>query len=110
MSTHYIAFYEEISKIISIIFKYHEIRTLFCSSGILICIFSFELKAKLKNVFFADFQAGLVGMFFFCSDTVLDKDIPYLSLPVYSGSLKRIDYPKQICLAHPLSFECLHCS
>ena len=27
-----------------------------------------------------------------------------------SGSLKRIDYPKQICLAHPLSFECFHCS
>ena len=22
-------------------------------------------------------------------------------MPVYSGSLKRIDYPKQICLAHP---------
>ena len=26
----------------------------------------------------------------------------WLSLPVHSGSLKRIDYPKQICLAHPL--------
>ena len=23
-----------------------------------------------------------------------------------SGSLKRIDYPKQICLTHPLSYEC----
>ena len=34
----------------------------------------------------------------------------WLSLPVHSGSLKRIDYPKQICLAHPLSFECFHCS
>ena len=33
-----------------------------------------------------------------------------LSLPVHSGSLKRIDYPKQICLAHPLSFDCFHCS
>ena len=30
----------------------------------------------------------------------------WLSLPVRSGSLKRIGYPKQICLAHPLSFEC----
>ena len=30
----------------------------------------------------------------------------WLLLPVYSGSLKRIDYPKKICLAHPLSFEC----
>ena len=29
---------------------------------------------------------------------------------IHSGSLKRIDYPKQICLAHPLSFECFHCS
>ena len=29
----------------------------------------------------------------------------WLLLPVYSGSLKRIDYPKQICLAHPLSFD-----
>ena len=26
----------------------------------------------------------------------------WLSLPVHSESLKRIDYPKQICLAHPL--------
>ena len=34
----------------------------------------------------------------------------WLSLPVHSGSLKRIDYPKHICLAHPLSFECFHCS
>ena len=34
----------------------------------------------------------------------------WLSLPVHSGSLKRIDYPKQICLIHPLSFECFHCS
>ena len=34
----------------------------------------------------------------------------WLLLPVYSGSLKRIDYPKQICLAHPLSFECFYCS
>ena len=32
------------------------------------------------------------------------------TLPVHSGSLKRIDYPKQICLAHSLSFECFHCS
>ena len=24
-------------------------------------------------------------------------------------SLKRIDYPNQICLAQPLSFECFHC-
>ena len=31
-------------------------------------------------------------------------------LPIHSGSLKRIDYPKHICLAHPLSFECFHCS
>ena len=31
-------------------------------------------------------------------------------MPVHSGSLKRIDYPKQICLAHPLSFECFHYS
>ena len=31
-------------------------------------------------------------------------------LPVYSGSLKRIDYPKKICQAHPLSFKCFHCS
>ena len=30
----------------------------------------------------------------------------WLLLPVYSGSLKTFDYPKQICLAHPLSFEC----
>ena len=29
-------------------------------------------------------------------------------LSVYSGSLKRIDYPKQICLAHPLLFECFY--
>ena len=29
-----------------------------------------------------------------------------LPLPFHSGSLKRIDYSKQICLAHPLSFEC----
>ena len=34
----------------------------------------------------------------------------WLSLPVHSGSLKRIDYPKRICLAHALSFECFHCS
>ena len=34
----------------------------------------------------------------------------WLSLPVHSGSLKRIDYPKQICLDHSLSFECFHCS
>ena len=26
----------------------------------------------------------------------------WLSLPVNSGSLKKIDYPKQICLAHLL--------
>ena len=31
----------------------------------------------------------------------------WLLLPVYSRSLKRIDYPKQICLAHSLSFECI---
>ena len=30
----------------------------------------------------------------------------WLLLSVYSGSLKRIDYPKQICLAHSVSFEC----
>ena len=30
----------------------------------------------------------------------------WLLLSVYSGSLKRIDYPKQACLAHPYSFEC----
>ena len=29
----------------------------------------------------------------------------WLSLPVHSVSLKRIDYPKQICLANPISFE-----
>ena len=34
----------------------------------------------------------------------------WLSLPVHSGSLKRINYLKHICLAHPLSFECFHCS
>ena len=34
----------------------------------------------------------------------------WLLLPGYSASLKRIDYPKQICLAHPLSFECFYCS
>ena len=34
----------------------------------------------------------------------------WLSLPVHSGSLKRIDYPKRICLTHALSFECFHCS
>ena len=34
----------------------------------------------------------------------------WLSLLVNSRPLKRIDYPKQICLAHPLSFECVHCS
>ena len=34
----------------------------------------------------------------------------WLSLPVHSGSLKKIDYPKQICLAHPLSFERFRCS
>ena len=34
----------------------------------------------------------------------------HLSLPVYSGSLKRIAYPKQICLDYTLSFECFHCS
>ena len=34
----------------------------------------------------------------------------WLSLPVHSGSLKRIDYPKRICVAHALSFECFHCS
>ena len=28
----------------------------------------------------------------------------WLSLPVHSGSLNRIDYPKQICLGHTLSF------
>ena len=28
----------------------------------------------------------------------------WLSLPVHSGSLKRINYSKQICLAYPLSF------
>ena len=38
----------------------------------------------------------------------MDADKVWLSLPVYSGSLKRIDYPKQICLAHTLSFECFH--
>ena len=27
------------------------------------------------------------------------------SLPVHSGSLKRTDYPKQICLTHPLSLN-----
>ena len=26
----------------------------------------------------------------------------------FSGLMKRIDYSKQICLAHPLSFECFH--
>ena len=31
-------------------------------------------------------------------------------LAFYSGPLKRIDYLKQICLAHPLSFECFYCS
>ena len=30
----------------------------------------------------------------------------WVLLPVYLGTLKRIDYPKHICLAHPLSFEC----
>ena len=33
----------------------------------------------------------------------------WLSLPVHSGSLKRIDYQNS-CLVHPLSFECLYCS
>ena len=33
-----------------------------------------------------------------------------LLLPVYSRSLKRIDYPKHICLAHPRSFEYFYCS
>ena len=32
------------------------------------------------------------------------------SLQVHSGSLRRIYYLKQICLAQPLSFEFLHCS
>ena len=30
-----------------------------------------------------------------------------LSLSAHSGSLKRIVYPKQMCLIQPLSFECL---
>ena len=34
----------------------------------------------------------------------------WLSLPVHSGLLKKTDYLKQICLAHPVSFECSHCS
>ena len=34
----------------------------------------------------------------------------WLSLPFHSGSLKRNDYLKQICLAHPHAFECFHCS
>ena len=34
----------------------------------------------------------------------------FINLPVRSGLLKRIDYQKQICLAHSLSFECFHCS
>ena len=28
----------------------------------------------------------------------------WLSLPVHSGSLKRIDYPKRICLANAINF------
>ena len=30
----------------------------------------------------------------------------WLLSPVYSGSLKKIDYPKQICLVHTFAFEC----
>ena len=47
------------------------------------------------------------SMFDFLAET---RNYFWLSLPVHSGSLKRIDYPKQICLAHPLYFECFHCS
>ena len=32
------------------------------------------------------------------------------SLQVHLVLLKRIDFSKQYCLAHPLSFECFHCS
>ena len=34
----------------------------------------------------------------------------WLSLPIYSGSVKRIYHLKQIFLIHPFSFECFHCS
>ena len=49
-----------------------------------------------------------------CMTSLLKLEITvclfWLSLPVHSGSLKRIDYLKQICLAQPLSFECFYCS
>ena len=34
----------------------------------------------------------------------------WFSLPVHSGSLKRIYYSKHVYLTHPFSFECFHCS
>ena len=49
-------------------------------------------------------------MYDFLAETRNYRIFFWLSLPVHSGSLKGIDYPKQICLAHPLSFECFHCS
>ena len=63
-----------------------------------------------------------------CRTSLLKLEITlcffWLLLPVHSGSLKRIDYPNQICLAHTLSFKystalkgihlyifiCCHCS
>ena len=44
-----------------------------------------------------------------CMSSLMKLDITvWLSLQVHS--LKRVDYPKQICLTHTLSFGCLYCS
>ena len=66
--------------------------------------------SNFQKIFFCFFVALCVSQ---CMTSLLKLEITvffWLSLPGHSGSLKRIDYPKQICLAHPHSFECFHCS
>ena len=56
----------------------------------------------------------ILSNFGHCMSSLLKLEITYdmfgFHCQFIQGSLKRIDYPKQICLANPLSFECFHCS
>ena len=82
------------------------------------CIYIFNLKysEKSENIIGLDSYIlnslnylNLIWIYIsHCMTSLLKLEITvyffWLSLPVHSGSLKRIDYPKQICLAHTLSF------
>ena len=71
MSTHNIAFYEEISKIITIITKYHQIRTLFL-------LLSETKNFKCVNARLCGSAVDLRFMFRVCKSAVLTWRLNYL--------------------------------